>query len=282
MVMSIDRAHYENFKRGSKTYFYSSLFFPRGVRRDVFTLYGFVRTADDFVDAVPQDIAGFRRFREEYHRALGVGHTYNPIIESFVELLERKDFDPQWVNAFFSSMEMDLTQKNHFTLDEVLEYIYGSGEVIGLFMAKIMGLSRDSYPYARILGRAMQYINFIRDIEEDRQMGRTYLPLEDSGLDSLDYEHTLAKSDIFRHFIQVQIERYREWQAEAEKGFAYIPRSYLIPIKTASDMYKWTAHIIEHNPFVVYYEKVKPSRNRIIIQALLNTLRPMERRSKFP
>jgi phytoene synthase len=279
--MSIDRVHYENFKRGSKTYFYSSLFFPKGVRRDVFTLYGFVRTADDFVDAVPQDIAGFRRFTDEYHHALGGGHTNNAIIESFVELLEQKDFDPQWVNAFFSSMEMDITKKIHITLDEVLEYIYGSGEVIGLFMAKIMGLSPDSYPYARILGRAMQYMNFIRDIQEDRQLGRMYLPLKDSGLDSLDYEHTCHNSNIFCHFIHAQIERYREWQAEAEKGFAYIPRSYLIPIKTASDMYKWTARIIERNPFVVYYEKAKPSRSRIVIQALLNTLRPMGRGAKL-
>ena len=277
MVVSIERVHYKTFKQGSKTYFYSSLFFPREIRRDVFSLYGFVRVADDFVDAEPQDIAGFYRFKDEYHSAREGGHTDDVIISSFVELMQRRAFDPQWVDAFLASMEMDLTKKVHLTLDEALEYVHGSAEVIGLFMARIMGLAPDSHPYAMMLGRAMQYINFIRDIEEDRRLGRLYLPLEGSGLCSLDYEHVCANGDAFCRFIKAQVERYREWQEEAEKGFAYIPRSYLIPIKTASDMYKWTARIIEHNPFIVYYEKAKPRRRRIVMQALWNTLRPVGR-----
>jgi phytoene synthase len=57
---------------------------------------------------------------------------------------------------------------------------------------------------------------------------------------------------------------------EAEKDFKYIPRRYLIPIKTASDMYKWTAAKIRENPFIIFKEKVKPSKLRIIMDIIKN------------
>ena len=272
MVTKIDQIHHDTFKRGSKTYFNSSIFFPAKLRRDIFILYGFLRTADDLVDSVPQKQNEFYSFRSTYHQALQGEHTDNVIIQSFVELLRRKDLDPGWVEAFLTSMELDLTKKVHRTLEETLHYTYGSAEVVGFIMAKIMNLSMDSYPYARLLGRSMQYINFIRDIEEDHQLGRVYLPLEESGLDNLACEYVSARPELFRQFIQVQIERYKTWQAEAKKGFSYIPWRYLIPVKTASDMYNWTACEIERNPFIVYQKKVKPSRAQILSRILLNTL----------
>ncbi len=165
-----------------------------------------------------------------------------------------------------------MTKKVHRTLGETLHYMYGSAEVVGLFMAKIMNLSVDSFPYAKMLGRAMQYINFIRDIEEDQQLGRVYLPLAESRLDNLNFEYISARPESFKQYIHVQIERYKAWQTEAEKGFSYIPWRYLIPIKTASDMYSWTAREIERNPFVVYQKKVKPSRAQILSKILLNTV----------
>ncbi|HEQ72648.1 MAG TPA: phytoene/squalene synthase family protein, partial [Spirochaetia bacterium] len=66
---SRDDTHTAVFKKGSTTYFNSSLFFPEKVRRDVFILYGFVRTADDFVDRIPQNGEGFRRFVKKYRAA---------------------------------------------------------------------------------------------------------------------------------------------------------------------------------------------------------------------
>ncbi len=82
-------------------------------------------------------------------------------------------------------MEHDLSESSCETLEDVLTYIYGSAEVIGLFMARIMDLDEASFPYAAMLGRAMQYINFIRDIAEDNELGRRYLPLLDTSLVSL-------------------------------------------------------------------------------------------------
>lgn len=264
--------HYETFRTGSKTYFNSSRFFPEAVRGDVFTLYGFVRTADNFVDRVPQDADGFNAFVERYRAALGGTVVDDPIIDSYVELAERKRFDPEWTEAFLHSMRLDLVKSHHLTLTESLEYIYGSAEVIGLFMAQIMDLGAEARDAARMLGRAMQFINFIRDIAEDNELGRIYLPLSESTLPSLDEAAARDHADEFVTFIHAQLQRYMMWQAEAEAGYAMIPRRYRIPIKTAGDMYKWTGQRIAADPFVVFQRKVKPNRARIVFSGLFNAI----------
>jgi phytoene synthase len=274
--VTVQGVHYETFKRGSKTYFNSSLFFPPEVRRDVFALYGFVRVADDYVDAVPQDADGFRSFRDRYRRALRGEAVSDPLITAFVELARRKGFDPAWSEAFLRSMEMDLGgdgRKQYDRLEDTLEYIYGSAEVIGLFMSKIMDLPLEAYFHAGRLGRAMQYINFIRDIDEDRRLGRRYLPLEGSGLHSLEPDHVRQHPAEFAAFLERHLELYRGWQREAEEGYRFLPRPYRIPIKTAGDMYNWTARVIQRRPLVVFERQVKPSRGRILLQVLANALR---------
>ncbi len=261
---------YNTFKSGSKTYFNSSVFFPEKVRNDVFILYAFVRKADNFVDAIPQQSDEFYAFKNMYESSQE-STSGDVIIDSFIDLMKRKNFDPQWVSAFLKSMEMDLTKSVYTTIEETLEYVYGSAEVIGLMMSAVLDLPEVSYPFACMQGRAMQYINFIRDIDEDNQLGRTYLPVSGS-LHSLKKEDALIQQDKFIDFIKKEIGRYEEWQQEAAKGYAFIPRRYLIPIKTASDMYNWTAKRIFKNPLMVFERKVKPHKSRIILQILKNFL----------
>ena len=83
----------------------------------------------------------------------------------------------------------------------------------------------------------------------------------------------MEKKEEFERFIKDQINQYFEWVKEAESGFKFIPRRYYIPIKTASDMYKWTALQISDNPFIIYDLKVKPSKGRIILNVLKNTFK---------
>jgi phytoene synthase len=270
MANKISQTHREVFRKGSKTYFNSSIFFPKSVRRDVFILYGFVRVADDYVDAIPQKKEKFYEFCSLYREALSGKKSGDIIIDSFIDLMKRKGFKETWVDAFLHSMEMDLTKKIYNTLDETLEYIYGSAEVIGLFMAKILDLPEESFFAAERLGRAMQFINFIRDISEDLKFGRRYFSLNGFDLDSLKKGEALKKKEEFQRFIDAQIDKYFGWELEAERGFKYIPRRYLIPIKTAAEMYKWTALKIKENPFIIYEIKVKPSKFRIISNILKN------------
>jgi phytoene synthase len=252
------------FLKGSTTYFNASLFFPKAVRRDVFRLYAFVRTADDFVDAVPQDGEKFYRFRERYERAYESGMPSGDIvIDEFVSLSREKRFDPEWTRDFLDAMESDLSKKEYETIDELIPYMHGSAEVIGLLMARVLGLPEESNFSAMRLGRAMQYINFIRDIAEDNALERRYLPAAESGLPDLREETARGNPDLFVKFIRTEIDRYRTWQAEAEKGFAYIPGRARIAVMTASAIYDWTSRVIYDDPFTVYRKKVKPSKLRV-------------------
>lgn len=261
----VHEQHEHIFRKGSKTYYFSSRFFPKAVREDVYTLYGFVRIADNLVDEHPVVPERFYAFREAYSTALRTGEQSGDlIIDSFLELQKRKGFDPAWTEAFLDSMQHDLVQSTCDTLDETLTNIYGSAEVIGLFMAKIMDLPEESYPAAAMLGRAMQYINFIRDIEEDNGLKRRYLPLTDTSLTSLDAASVRENPEEFKRFVRQEIKLYRSWQAEAAKGYHHIPRRYRIPIMTAADMYCWTAKEINKDPSIVFAQRIKPTRTRIL------------------
>ena len=118
----------------------------------------------------------------------------------------------------------------------------------------------------------MQYMNFVRDIAEDLALGRRYLPIENTPLQELSRGHAENYPDEFRAFMDYHIRLYRHWQSEAEEGYAYIPKRYLVPIKTASDMYAWTASTIRHTPSVVFDRKVKPSKPRVMLNILKNAI----------
>ncbi|MUM65632.1 phytoene/squalene synthase family protein [Acidianus infernus] len=256
------------FKKSSTTYYNSTLLFPREIRSDVTKLYAFVRVFDDLVDSVPQKVEEFYALRELYYKELDKGSGANVVISNFVELMRRKGFKEEWVEAFLNSMESDLKKKVYYTIDETLSYMYGSAEVVGLMMMKILNLRDEAAYYARMLGRAMQYLNFIRDVKEDMEMGRQYLPVNE--MKEFKVSSLGECNEAFKEFIRFNLKRYFSFQKEAEIGYQMIPVRYLIPIKTAADMYKWTGMKIMADPCVVNRIKVKPKRRRVLIRGLFN------------
>ena len=279
----INKTLFKIFKQGSKTYFYSSLFFPSYMKKDVFALYGFVRKADNYVDSIPQDVNGFYEFKEKYYKALNGTETNDIVIDSFIRLSEKKKFNPEWTDAFLNSMESDIKKSSYDTIEETIEYMYGSAEVIGLYMAKIMNLSDEALYYSKYLGRSMQYINFIRDIAEDLKLGRVYMPgneMKKYGVIKLNYDYVKTNPENFSNFIHNQLKYYCKWQKIAEEGYRYIPNRYLIPVKTASEMYNWTAEQIYNNPFIIYHTKVKPQISKIFSATLINIIDPKSQKKR--
>ena len=268
----VDKKIYQTFKKGSRTYFLTSLFFPKNIKEDVFILYAFVRKADNFVDAIPQQKNEFKQFCRLYDKAISGKKSHDPIIDTFVDLVKRKKFKKEWVDAFLDAMNMDLYKSKYKTIKEVEQYMYGSAEVVGLMMAKILSLPAVSYTSARMLGRSMQYTNFLRDVREDLEMGRNYLPSgEQRGFTLSSYEKGKNSIDKeYRNFVAKQIQRAERYQLEAEKGFAFIPKHYLLPIKTASDLYNWTRDEIKKNPSIIYTKKIRPSHLRILMTIVKN------------
>lgn len=284
------------FKNGSTTYYWSSKFFPKSVRDDVFKLYSFVRVVDDMVDQVPSDSKRFNRMAERWNsvkKQLNNKELPSPLDDSVDErvlaniayIIHRYNCEIGWVDSFLASMKMDIDKRSYDNLDDVIDYIYGSAEVIGLFMVKILKLpgqgtgsanpEPDVLRFARYQGRAMQWINFLRDIDEDNQLGRCYFPkteLKKYELENLSREFTQQHPDKFRKFMTEQIRLYEQWQTEAGKGFSYISKRLRIPLQTAVDMYNWTAEEIKKDPFIVYEKKLKPNKSKVLKTAAKNVL----------
>jgi phytoene synthase len=142
-------------------------------------------------------------------------------------------------------------------------------------MARIMNLPQQAHESAALQGRAMQWINFIRDIAEDNNNGRCYFPREDLdkfNLADLSKDTALNQPEDFKKFIRAQLERYESWQSQAQEGYHYIPKRLRIPLQTAADMYNWTSEVIAKDPMIVFERQVKPSKTRVVRRALRNTL----------
>jgi phytoene synthase len=149
--------------------------------------------------------------------------------------------------------------------------MYGSASVVGFMMCKILGIKEEAYAYANKLGQAFQYINFIRDINEDNALNRQYLPevnLKKYNLANLEEDYIRQNQENFIKFLRSELEYFYKLIDEAKKGFDFIPRRYRIPIEIATNLYLYTAKIIYKNPEVVYEKKVKPKIMRIFIEAL--------------
>lgn len=249
------------FRKGSRTYYWSSKFFPQPYKDDVFTLYAYVRTADDYVDAIPARKQDFLLFKKETIAALNRGKSKQVIIHNFVKLAKRKKFSEKHIKSFLSAMERDLKPKPFKDFKDVDAYIHGSAEVIGLFMARIFNLPQELESQAMLLGKAMQYINWLRDLQEDDVLGRRYIPkdvLDKYGFRTVSYAEAKRKKALFKRLIREELLRYYEWQACAATSFKHLPRCMRVPVMTASDAYAWTARKIEKNPLIVYHRKVKP------------------------
>ena len=259
------------FKKGSKTFFYSSFFFPKKVKEEVSVLYAFVRVADDFVDSLPARRQEFLDFKNKYYKALNKEKSNFSTIDDFVNLQKKYDFRQEWIGAFFFSMESDLGNVFCKNIADTEKYMHGSASVVGFMMCKILGLKEEAYPYADKLGQAFQYINFIRDIDEDNSLNRQYLPQENLAkynLENLKEDYIKENQENFIKFLRGELDYFYKLIQEAKIGFKFIPRRYSIPIQIANNLYLYTGRVIYKNPMIVYKIKVKPSKIRIFYEAL--------------
>lgn len=156
------------------------------LRGPVYNIYGFVRFADEIVDSFSghdQELL-LAEFKQATYDALDRKISLNPILHSFQETVSAYAIDRELIEAFFKSMEWDLT-KTTYTEESYKEYIYGSAEVVGLMCLYVFCSGNDCHyeklkPYARSLGAAFQKVNFLRDVRSDfENLERTYFPQVD-------------------------------------------------------------------------------------------------------
>lgn len=153
------------------------------LRDPIYSIYGFVRFADEIVDTFHDfDKASLlNRFKEDTFRAIQERISLNPILNSFQATANQYHIENDLIAQFLKSMEMDLTHKEYDN-QELQEYILGSAEVVGLMCLRVFCEGNDALyeqlkGHAMSLGSAFQKINFLRDLREDyHALGRTYFP----------------------------------------------------------------------------------------------------------
>ncbi len=153
------------------------------LRMPVYDIYGFVRFADEIVDTFHEfdKHSLLAQFKKETYEAIERGISLNPILHSFQITVNKYNIDHALIEAFFNSMEMDLSEKEYDAAC-YSTYIYGSAEVVGL-MCLYVFCNGDEMEYEKLkpsaqsLGAAFQKINFLRDLKADHeQLNRTYFP----------------------------------------------------------------------------------------------------------
>lgn len=157
--------------------------FDKRFRDAIYAIYGFVRYADEIVDTFHhQDKAALiASFRQETFKAIEQRISLNPVLQSFQIIVNQYSLEPDLIETFLHSMEMDL-DKTAYNQAGYQQYIYGSAEVIGLMCLRVFcendnALYQSLVPKARSLGSAFQKINFLRDIKSDyEERGRVYFP----------------------------------------------------------------------------------------------------------
>ncbi len=154
------------------------------IRDAIYSVYGFVRFADEIVDS----FHGFEKeflindFETEYYKAFHTGISLNPILNAFQITVKKYNISDDLIQAFLKSMKLDLIKSDYHSIEEYKEYIYGSADVVGLMCLKVF-VNGNNQKYNQLkdeamrLGSAFQKVNFLRDLKDDNLvLNRSYFP----------------------------------------------------------------------------------------------------------
>lgn len=154
------------------------------IRGAIYSIYGFVRFADEIVDSFHDYDKEklINDFEKEYYKAMEMGISLNPILNSFQHTVKQYNITDDMVQAFLKSMKLDLVKSTYNTQTEYEDYIYGSADVVGLMCLKVF-VNGKTEKYEQLkheamrLGSAFQKVNFLRDLKDDNLvLNRNYFP----------------------------------------------------------------------------------------------------------
>ena len=281
---SYERCRVLNAKHG-KTYYLATLLLPPDKRPYVHALYGFARYADEIVDDLASTLSDQEKsewlgtwgakFLEDVRR----GHSDDPICMAVVDTVARWNIPIAHFEAFLHSMQMDLTVTEYQTFEDLHEYVYGSAAVIGLQMVPILEPHDErAYEHAMQLGIAFQLANFIRDVGEDLQRGRVYLPLSELaefGVTRSDLEKRVLTPSI-RAALEFQVQRVRRLEHESRPGIAMLAPDAQPCIEAARILYCGIVDAVEDIGYDVFNKRATVSlarRLRVALPAWVRAVR---------
>lgn len=272
------RQSYEECKRlnslHGKTYYLATLLLPKAKRPHVHALYGFARYADEIVDDLhstltPQEKSdALRRWSDQMLQDISNGRSSDHVGRALVDTVQRFSIPIAYFEAFLHSMAMDLTVTEYQSYEDLMEYVYGSAAVIGLQMVHVLGAIEGAHesalPPAEKLGISFQLANFIRDVGEDLERGRVYLPLDElrsHGVSRSMLEARKVTPQIIEA-LKFQINRVRSLQSEADAGISLLAPDSRPCIRAASELYCGIVDEVEKINYDVFNKRAKTSNWR--------------------
>ena len=270
------RAAYEECRKlhaaHGKTYYLATLLLPPAKRPYVWALYGFARYADEFVDSLeapdPQALLDWGAAFLDGLSA-DAGEITHPVSLAMTHTMRRWQIPRTHVEAFLDSMQMDITVTGYPTYADLEKYMYGSASVIGLQMLPILEpVAPEAAARARALGEAFQMSNFVRDVGEDLQRGRVYLPQED--LDTFGVSRDVLARGVVtpsvRELLRFEIERTRALYAFAEPGIDMLHPTSRDCVRTAFVLYGGILDAVEAAHYQVLTQRVSvPLTRRLAV-----------------
>ncbi len=275
-------------RRHGTTYYWSTTLLPRISRHHVHALYAFCRHVDDIVDdveggdderSVRARAAALSAFGERFAIDLERGRSDDPVLKAVVHTVRAFDVPRDLFDRFLRSMEMDLVVDRYETYADLRDYMDGSASVIGEMVLPILEPDRwaEAVAPARALGEAFQLTNFLRDIDEDLDRGRQYVPQEDLRRFGVD----LAQRQCTPKFVELmrfEIDRCRTLYRQAEPGIAMLPPRAARCVAAAHDLYGRILGRIEEQHYDVFAGRARvPTAVKLAVAARHLAGRPRRR-----
>ena len=271
-----------------KTYYLATLLLPPEKRPFVHALYGFARYADEIVDDLASTLTddekanSLKQWGEGVISDIKSGNSDDVIGKALVDTVKRFDIPIQYFQAFLHSMAMDLTITEYQEYEDLQEYVYGSAAVIGLQMVSVLGIEKgvsidEVNGAAEKLGVAFQLANFIRDVGEDLDRGRVYLPIAELQAHGVTREMLERKvlTPQIKSALKEQIERVRKLQQESMVGINMLAKQSRACIQAASELYCGIVDEVEKIDYQIFSKRAKTSnwrRMKVAIPAYLSAV----------
>jgi phytoene synthase len=258
--------------RHGRTYYLATLLLPRWKRRHVHALYGFTRYADEIVDDLASSLdragqaAALRAWGDRFFAGLHGAPVQDPVLPAVLHTVRAFDLDVTDFERFLDSMAMDLTVTGYRTYDDLCGYMEGSAAVIGTMMAPILESADPpaAREHARQLGLAFQLTNFLRDIGEDLERGRVYLPatdLERFGVTRADLAAPRATPAV-AELLAFEVGRAKAHYRAAAPGIGLLAPSSRPCVQVAFDLYGGILDEVEQAGDQVLARRVAVPRHR--------------------
>lgn len=209
-------------RRRARNFYYSFVLLPREQKMAMCAVYAFMRFCDDLSDEAGASTAAIDRWHEELDAALDGRMPDNPLWPAFCDTVARFRIPRQYFTDMIAGVRSDLEPRTIETFEDLYQYCYRVASVVGLTTIHIFGFeSPEALPLAEKCGIAFQLTNILRDLREDEEHGRVYLPRED--LRRFGVERMEAGEN-FRRLLRFEVERAREFYATSRPLLKLIHR----------------------------------------------------------